>query len=79
MPPAPAPIRAASPRAEPIPFYLWPLAVIDWTIGKPFSAFGAPGRWVGSGGGKMLVGWVGLLLIAAAAVWGVVDYMGWSW
>jgi hypothetical protein len=67
------------PETEPVPFLLWPLAAIDWMIGKPMSLFGAPGRWLGQGGGKMLVGWIGLLMISGAVVWGVVDYMGWAW
>ena len=67
------------PSTEPVPVYLWPLAALDWTIAKPIAMFGAPGRWLGQGGGKALIGWVGMLLLAGAVVWGVVDYMGWAW
>jgi hypothetical protein len=71
--------RPAPPPTEPVPPHLWPLAAIDWSIAKPAAIFGGPGRWLGQGGGKTLVGWAGLLLFAVAVVWGVMDYMGWAW
>jgi hypothetical protein len=71
--------RPVPPPIEPVPLYLWPLAAIDWAIAKPLSVFGAPGRWLGQGGGKTAMGWAGMLLITGAVVWGVVDYMGWGW
>ena len=79
VPPSPAAVPVASPQFEPVPVHYWPLAAIDWMIGKPLSMFGVPGQWIGQGSGKILVGWAGILLLAGAAVWGVVDYMGWSW
>ena len=79
VPPPPAATRPVPPPSEPVPALLWPLAAIDWTVGKPLSIFGAPGRWLGQGGGKTLVGWGGMFLLAAAVIWGVVDYMGWAW
>src|SRR5258706_304594 len=77
--PAPPQPRPVPPPSDPVPVVLWPLAAVDWVVGKPLSLFGAPGRWLGQGGGKMVAGWVGMLLIAAAVVWGVVAYMGWGW
>lgn len=62
-----------------LPFYLWPFGVVDRTCGAILSAFGPPGRWIGQGGGKMLIGWLGLLMMAGAAAWGVMDYLGMSW
>lgn len=67
------------PPLAPLPFYLWPLGLIDRTIGEAFAAFGPPGRWLGQGGGKLFFGWCGLLMLGAAVIWGVMDYLGWSW
>ena len=63
----------------PLPFYLWPLGLLDSTMGGIMAGFGPPGRWLGQGSGKILIGWAGMLMMAAAAVWGVMDYLGWSW
>jgi hypothetical protein len=68
------------PSTEPsLPFFLWPLGAIDRSMGNVFAGFGAPGRWLGHGGGKVFFGWCGLLALVAAAAWGVMDYLGWSW
>jgi hypothetical protein len=75
-PPRPQPLM---PLEAPLPFYLWPMGVVDRTMGNMLAAFGPPGRWLGQGGGKVFFGWCGLVMLAAAAVWGVMDYMGWSW
>lgn len=75
-PPRPHP---PMPMEAPLPFYLWPMGVIDRTMGNMMAAFGPPGRWLGQGGGKVFFGWCGLLMLAAAGVWGVMDYLGWSW
>src|SRR5262245_45885318 len=72
-PPLPMPIEA------PLPLYLWPLGALDSSLGGTLAAFGPPGRWLGLGGGKILIGWAGMMMLAIAAVWGVMDYMGWSW
>jgi hypothetical protein len=73
---APLPVYRAE---SPLPFYLWPLGFIDQVCGSMMSAFGPPGRWLGQGSGKVLVGWAGLLMIVGAAAWGVMDYFGMSW
>lgn len=62
-----------------LPFYLWPFGLVDRSCGAVLSAFGPPGRWLGQGGGKVLIGWLGLLMMAGAAAWGVMDYLGMSW
>jgi hypothetical protein len=76
--PPPRPFTFPSPQPA-LPFYLWPLGIIDQSFGNAFAAFGAPGRWLGQGSGKVFFGWCGLLAMVGAAVWGVMDYMGWSW
>jgi hypothetical protein len=77
--PPPRPLPISLPQQQPLPFYLWPLGVVDQSMGNALAAFGAPGRWLGQGSGKVFFGWCGLLGMAGAAVWGVMDYMGWSW
>jgi hypothetical protein len=76
--PMPAPLPPMFPPAS-LPFYLWPLGALDHSIANLLSAFGPPGRWIGQGGGKTLVGWCGMLMLAGAAAWGVMDYLGVSW
>ncbi|MFL5341846.1 MAG: hypothetical protein ACJ8F7_17000 [Gemmataceae bacterium] len=66
-------------QEPPLPFYLWPVAGFDWTIGRTLGVFGGPGRWVRQGGGKLLVGWCGVFMLCGAIAWGVVDYFGLSW
>ncbi len=69
-----------SPLGAPIPVHLWPVAALDWTLGKSFGLFfGKPGRWFGQGSGKVLVGWCGVLMLCGAIAWGCVDYFGLSW
>jgi hypothetical protein len=58
---------------------LWPLAAIDWALGKALAQFGPVGLWLGQGSGKPLVGWCGILMTIGAVAWGVMDYMGWRW
>ena len=77
--PPPAPTLLAMPAEAPLPFYLWPMGVLDRSFGGAFAAFGAPGRWLGMGSGKVFFGWCGLLMIVAAAAVGVMDYLGLSW
>jgi hypothetical protein len=74
VPMLPPPIAEA-----PLPFYLWPFGLVDRSMGGALAAFGPVGRWFGQGGGKVVVGWAGMLMLIAAAAWAVMDYMGWSW
>ncbi len=69
----------ASVVEQGLPFYLWPFGLVDRMCGGILSAFGPPGRWLGQGGGKMLIGWAGMLMLAGAVVWGVMDYFGLYW
>jgi hypothetical protein len=73
----PAPLQP--PMEQSLPFFLWPFGLIDRSVGDMMAAFGLPGRWFGQGGGKILVGWAGLLMLGGAAAWGVMDYLGLSW
>lgn len=40
---------------------------------------GPTGRWLRQPQGRALVGWTGVLLLASALAWGVLDWMGWTW
>jgi hypothetical protein len=83
-PPAPTVVMQAPPplpmlAQAPLPFHLWPLGLLDSSLGGMLATFGMPGRWLGQGSGKILIGWAGMMMLAIAAAWGVMDYMGWSW
>lgn len=66
------PARARSAPLRPL---LWTNRVFDRTIG----AIGAPGRWLRSPRGRAWIGWTGLALLAAAATWAFLEWMGWTW
>ena len=71
------PQAAQTPR---LPVQLWPVVALDWTLGKALGLLlGPPGRWLGQGSGKFVVGWCGVLMLCGAIAWGVVDYFGLSW
>jgi hypothetical protein len=77
---AEAPAAQTHPDSAPIPVHLWPLAALDWTLGKSLGlVFGKPGRWFGQGSGKVVIGWCGVLMLCGAIAWGCVDYFGLSW
>jgi hypothetical protein len=44
---------------------------INWT-----SAFGIAGRWLQSDQGRAFLGWSGVAMMAAAAIWAVVLFFG---
>lgn len=65
----PAPVR---PGPGPL---VWCNQVFDaWT-----KALGPPGRWLRGPQGRAVLGWIGVLLLAAALAWVVLDGMGWTW
>ena len=40
---------------------------------------GGAGNWMRSDGGRLLLGLSGILLLAAAVVWLLKDWLGWNW
>ena len=66
-----APLRLAWPLRP----LLWINVAFDWSTGW----LGPLGRWLREPGGRALVGWVGLLLLAAALAWLAWDGIGWTW
>jgi len=78
--PGPSTMPAADSQAdEPTP---WPARPALW-CNQAFDAvagcLGAPGRWLQGNAGRTLLGVTGLLLLAAAAAWAVLDWVGLSW
>ena len=73
-PVTPSPSRP--PRlAWPLRPFLWVNVVFDHTT----VWLGPVGHWLRAPGGRALLGWTGLLLLAAALAWLVLDGMGWTW
>jgi hypothetical protein len=67
---------------EHVPRLAWPLRPLlwlNWAFDYAMSWLGPPGRWLCGSGGRALLGWGGLLLIAAALAWIALDGMGWTW
>jgi hypothetical protein len=60
----------------------WPLRPLLW-INLAFDGstawLGPPGRWLRGPAGRSLLGWGGLLLLAAALAWLAWDGIGWTW
>jgi hypothetical protein len=53
---------------------VWFNIVFDHFIGH----FGKPGRWLRQSLGRQVLGWLGLLMLAAALALGILDVMGWT-
>jgi hypothetical protein len=54
---------------------LWLNLAFDWST----TWLGPPGRWLRGPGGRAVLGWGGLLLLAAALAWVALDGMAWTW
>ena len=69
--PAPAPARAA-----------WPLRPLIW-CNRAFDrwtfSLGRTGRWLRHPVGRNFLGGFGLLCLAGAAAWAILDWIGWTW
>jgi hypothetical protein len=61
----------------PPPLWLWPVAGINQMYDALMASLGTPG-WIMRGTGRTLIGWIGLLLLAAALAWGVFDWLQWA-
>ena len=60
----------------PPPMWLWPVVGVNRIYDGLMGGLGRPGRAVGS---KLrpLLGWIGLLMLAAALAWGILDWLHW--
>jgi hypothetical protein len=74
------PEPAASQQAEEGPaWYQLPLVGMNRVFDGTTWLLGPLGRWLRAPAGRTLLGWLGLLLLAGALAWGILDWVGWSW
>jgi hypothetical protein len=64
---------------EEISLWLWPLAAVNRVVDRCLGFLGRPGRWWQGTWGRACVGVMGLLLLAGALAWGILDWMQWTW
>jgi hypothetical protein len=57
--------------------WLWPVVGINHIYDAVMGGLGNPGR-IMRGTGRAWLGWVGLLMLAAALAWGVFDWLQWA-
>jgi hypothetical protein len=60
----------------------WWLRSLLWsnrTFDRYIVWLGPLGRWLHSRGGRKALGWAGLGLLGWAIVWGLSDWLGWTW
>jgi hypothetical protein len=72
--------RASTPVTDdnpPPPLWLWPVAGINQMYDALMGGLGTPGR-IMRGTGRRFLGWIGLILLAAALAWGVFDWLQWA-
>jgi len=75
------PKRKAEPpaRVEDLAGMPWPIALLDWAFRFAANALAAPCRWLDGETGRALLGGAGLLLLAAALAWAILDWLLWNW
>lgn len=80
-PPAPTADRPSRPagRRRPVGRGLRPLLWVNGAFDRATVRLGGPGRWLRGPRGRAWLGGTGLVLLATAVAWGVLDWMGWPW
>jgi hypothetical protein len=61
----------------PAPIWLWPVVGINRVYDGIMGLLGGPGR-VLLGIGRTWLGWIGLIMLAAALAWGILDWIHWA-
>jgi hypothetical protein len=79
--PRPALPRPTVPRPErrALAWLFVPLAWTNRAFDRGTEWLGTPGRWLRSSGGRTVLGWLGLGLLAAALGWQILAWVGWRW
>lgn len=67
-----------SQLAPPLPGHLWPAVGVNWVFDALSYLLGPVGSWM-RGSGRPTLGWVGVLLLLAAAGWAVGEWTGVEW
>jgi hypothetical protein len=61
----------------PAPIWMWPVLGINRSYDGLMNRLGMPGRIL-LGRGRSWLGWMGLVMVAAALVWGILDWIHWA-
>ncbi len=59
--------------------WLWPLVALNRMADACLGRLGRPGRWWQGTWGRACLGLMGLLLLTGALLWGILDWMQWTW
>ncbi len=70
-------LAAVADDGPPPSLWLWPVVGINQIYDAVMGGLGSPGR-IMRGTGRAWLGWVGLLMLAAALAWGVFDWLQWA-
>lgn len=76
LPIPPPPIRPA--EGEPA-IWMRPILWCNHAVDCCTVPLGAPGRWLRQPGGRTLLGWAGLMMLAAVGGLALCDCLGWTW
>ncbi len=71
------PTPGSEGEEPPGPIWLWPVVGINRLYAGTMSRLGAPGRLL-LGTGRTWLGWIGLIMIAGALAWGIIDWIHWA-
>jgi len=74
--PVPAQTFPAAARQS---LWLLPLRAVNGIFDLFALCLGRPGRWLRSSAGRSVLGWLGLVLLAAAGALQVLTWIGWTW
>jgi hypothetical protein len=64
-------------RGSQVGLWKWPLVWSNRLFDRLTVPLGEPGRWLRGPTGRACLGWSGVLFLVTAAVWSVLDWMGW--
>jgi hypothetical protein len=59
--------------------WLVPLKIVNYVFDGGTYPFDPLGRWLRRDTGRTFVGWTGLILLASAVAWAILERIGWTW